>query len=300
MTQTATALSDFAPPECSDTHAPASRVILSSTGRHWPWLLVEEIERQPAISGRPNDADPLIAIQLSETIELKRTCETSRARGAATSSSTIDLRPHDTAPHWQWQRTPRVLLIHLRRSFLDNVARDMGLDLTADAIVPSIGAATDDPMVKSLGLALLQELKTPAPGGELNAESIARILAVRLLRELPNLTPAPPQGLSQTALARAREFILAHLDQSFAVADIAAHVGLSPYHFTRAFKQATGQTPHQYTMRQRLDHARHLLKTTSAPIAEISLAAGFSSQSHLCVAFRRFLDCTPSAYRKTL
>ena len=79
---------------------------------------------------------------------------------------------------------------------------------------------------------------------------------------------------------------------------LAGEVHLSPLYVVRAFRAAVGQTPHQYVLARRIEHARRLLVGTTLPIAEISLASGFSSQSHLSNWFRRIVGVTPAAYRK--
>jgi AraC family transcriptional regulator len=79
---------------------------------------------------------------------------------------------------------------------------------------------------------------------------------------------------------------------------MAAEVELSPLYLVRAFRAAVGQSPHQYVVSRRVEHARRLLSGTATPIADIALAAGFSSQSHLSNWFRRIVGVSPAVYRK--
>ena len=74
--------------------------------------------------------------------------------------------------------------------------------------------------------------------------------------------------------------------------------GLSPNYFLHAFKQSTGQTPHRYLTELRIARACELLQNPHRSIVDISLAVGFSSQSHLTTVFRRFMKTTPAAYRQ--
>jgi AraC family transcriptional regulator len=67
--------------------------------------------------------------------------------------------------------------------------------------------------------------------------------------------------------------------------------------FCRAFKRATGRPPHSYVLEQRVQRASELLAGSRRPIAEVALAVGFSSQSHLTTAFRKITGATPHAYR---
>jgi AraC family transcriptional regulator len=78
---------------------------------------------------------------------------------------------------------------------------------------------------------------------------------------------------------------------------LAGLLGISQFHFGRCFKQATGLTPHQYVLQQRLERAKHLLKETELPVMEIAMLCGFSSYSHLGKVIRQHTDLSPKAYR---
>ncbi len=91
--------------------------------------------------------------------------------------------------------------------------------------------------------------------------------------------------------------IQAHLDSKLKWAEIAAAVGLNPFAFGRAFKLATGITPHQYIIRCRLRRATRLLAREELPLADIALEVGCSCQTHLTTLFRKHLGTTPGAFR---
>ncbi len=79
---------------------------------------------------------------------------------------------------------------------------------------------------------------------------------------------------------------------------MAALVHLSPFHFSRAFKQSFGMPPHRYHMMRRVEAAKELLNTTKTPMTEIALRLGFSEASSLSAGFRRMTGVSPSAYRR--
>ena len=72
---------------------------------------------------------------------------------------------------------------------------------------------------------------------------------------------------------------------------------MSPPHFARLFKHATGLTPHQYVIRCRIAHAQRLVAETDLPLSEISLQVGCADQSHFTALFRTHVALTPQAYR---
>ena len=82
--------------------------------------------------------------------------------------------------------------------------------------------------------------------------------------------------------------------------DLAEVACLSPYHFSRSFKQAVGVGPQRYVMQRRIDRAKTLMRRTKQPLAMIAQEAGFSDQSHLTSIFRRETGVTPGRYRVAL
>src|SRR5262249_61294164 len=99
-------------------------------------------------------------------------------------------------------------------------------------------------------------------------------------------------GLSRHKLRRALETIHDNLNRDISLAEIAANVGISPYHFARLFKQSTGLAPHQYVLAQRIELAKTLLSEPRLPLAEIAGRLGFSDQSHFTAVFRRLTGTT--------
>jgi AraC family transcriptional regulator len=79
---------------------------------------------------------------------------------------------------------------------------------------------------------------------------------------------------------------------------LAQQTGFSPYHFARLFRQTTGESPHQFVLRLRIERAQQLLEKMDVPLSHIALESGFTDQSHLTQAFKRHLGQTPHAYRR--
>src|SRR3546814_16258255 len=94
------------------------------------------------------------------------------------------------------------------------------------------------------------------------------------------------------------QFIDENLAGAIAIPRLSNVAGLSPSHFLRLFKVATGQTPHQFIVRRRVEKAQHLLRGTSQPIAQIAFACGFSHQQHFSNVFPKFNGMTPANFRR--
>jgi transcriptional regulator GlxA family with amidase domain len=92
---------------------------------------------------------------------------------------------------------------------------------------------------------------------------------------------------------------MANLDRPLAVDDMAARALLSPRSFARRFRAATGTTPMQWLLRQRVLHAQRLLETTDLAVDRVAERCGFGTATALRVHFRRVVGTTPMAYRRT-
>jgi len=107
------------------------------------------------------------------------------------------------------------------------------------------------------------------------------------------------RGLSPSAKRRVLEYVDEHFDQQLTLESLANVARLSVHHFARAFRQSTGEPPHQYLLRRRIERATKMLKESELPLSEIALAVGFSDHSHFARHFRRLVGMSPGAARWT-
>jgi AraC family transcriptional regulator len=98
-------------------------------------------------------------------------------------------------------------------------------------------------------------------------------------------------------LQRVTEYIQQNLDKDLRLAELAALVYMSPYHFARLFKCTTGVPPHRFVVRQRIARASAFLATPELSVAQISRMVGFRTPSHFATVFRRVTGVTPRRYR---
>jgi AraC-like DNA-binding protein len=96
---------------------------------------------------------------------------------------------------------------------------------------------------------------------------------------------------------RVIEHIQQNLDEDLTLAELAAVVYMSPYHFARLFKCSTGLPPHQFVVRQRIARACAFLAAREPSIARISQMVGFGTPSHFTTVLRRVTGITPRGYR---
>lgn len=128
---------------------------------------------------------------------------------------------------------------------------------------------------------------------------LARALGGVLLRalHLRVFGDAKHQPKGPLDIARLDAHIENNLARRITVAELAQVVCLSPSHFHVQFKDSVGLTPHQYLLKSRLDRAARLLRESPLPLVRIAEECGFSSQSALTTATRRYLGLTPKRLR---
>jgi AraC family transcriptional regulator len=157
-----------------------------------------------------------------------------------------------------------------------------------------------DGFLSSTIAALANELYSPSERGSLYADTLADALAVHLVHISSRRAEIalPRCRLSGPALQRVCDLIEADVGGELSIAELAREAHLSPYHFSRAFKAATGLPPHGYLTARRIEHARELLATSEMALGEIALEVGFSSQAHFTDCFHRLVGVTPRDFRR--
>jgi AraC-like DNA-binding protein len=107
------------------------------------------------------------------------------------------------------------------------------------------------------------------------------------------MTPLPPAR----HLLRAKDLIDARYREALDVPTLARAAHLSPAHFSREFRRAFGETPHQYLLTRRLERAAALLRNTDRTVADICLVVGLRSVGSFTTSFTRTYGLSPTAYR---
>jgi AraC-like DNA-binding protein len=98
-------------------------------------------------------------------------------------------------------------------------------------------------------------------------------------------------------LLRAKDLVDAHYRERLDVPTMARAARLSTAHFSREFRRAFGETPHQYLLTRRMERAAALLRTTDRSVADICLTVGLRSVGSFTTTFGRAFGMSPTAYR---
>src|ERR1700735_211541 len=158
-----------------------------------------------------------------------------------------------------------------------------------------------DPRLSAMVAAVHAEMAAGFPSGRLFLDSVEQAMAVALVRGHATRHRAAQifrGGLGSARLRRIQELVQAKMDDDLSLDEMAQSVGLSTAHFARMFRKSTGETPHQFVLRQRLERAKTMLRTPGAGGLDVAVACGFKTQQHFAQVFRNVCGINPTGYRQ--
>ena len=158
-----------------------------------------------------------------------------------------------------------------------------------------------DPRLRGLVTAVHAEAVAGFPRGRLFLDSAEQEIATALVNGHA-VRHRPVQiyrgGLGSARLRRIRELIDAKIEDDLSLDEMAQSVGLSTAHFARMFRKSTGETPHQFVRRQRVERAKAILRAPGARVLDAAVACGFKTQQHFAQVFRDVCTVSPTEYRQ--
>jgi AraC family transcriptional regulator len=211
---------------------------------------------------------------------------------------TFSLAPPELAIPVEITGAYRVRVLAIEAQRLESLLRGVGASGTAplERLVATL--TLQDDQIQALLAAFWAEAGSTDAVARLLADGMTATLAARLLRLSGYTAPEPdPRALAPRRLRRALDYIDAHLADDIGLGDIAEAAGLSPYHFARAFRAATGLPPYRYLTQQRIARAQMLIATTDLSLAQIAFECGFGSQGQFTSTFTRIAGISPGRWR---
>ena len=162
------------------------------------------------------------------------------------------------------------------------------------------GTGFQDQAVHHIGASLLQGLRRPAEANQLFVDHMMLALTAHVAQAYGGLHNAEPigGGLAPWQAKRACEKLASDLGGKLTLQEIAAELGLSVSHFSRAFRTSVGLPPHQWLQRQRISAAKQLMAVRGLSLAEIAMSAGFANQSHFTRVFSTLVGVSPGVWRR--
>jgi DNA-binding GntR family transcriptional regulator/AraC-like DNA-binding protein len=105
-------------------------------------------------------------------------------------------------------------------------------------------------------------------------------------------------GLGPARLRRVTQLVQERIEEELSLEEMAESAGLSTAHFSKMFRKSTGESPHQFVLRLRVDRAKQMLRAVEARVLDVAVACGFKTQQHFARVFRRLCGASPTEYRQ--
>jgi AraC family transcriptional regulator len=158
-----------------------------------------------------------------------------------------------------------------------------------------------DPRLTALVAVARAEMVAGFPSGRLFLDSVEQAMAVALVKDHA-VRHRPVQiyrgGLGSARLRRIEELVHAKMGDDLSLDEMAQSIGLSTAHFARMFRKSTGETPHQFVLRQRVERAKVMLRAPDTRVLDVAVACGFKTQQHFAQVFSDVCGVSPTRYRQ--
>jgi AraC family transcriptional regulator len=158
-----------------------------------------------------------------------------------------------------------------------------------------------DPRLRALVSSVHAETVGGFPRGRLFLDSIEQEIATALVdghAVRRHSVQIYQGGLGSARLRKIKELIDANMEDDLSLDEMAQSVGLSTAHFARMFRKSTGETPHQFVRRQRVERAKSILRDHDTRVLDVAVTCGFKTQQHFAQVFRDLCGVSPTEYRQ--
>jgi len=105
-------------------------------------------------------------------------------------------------------------------------------------------------------------------------------------------------GLTPASVRRVAELVREKIEGELSLDEMAESAGFSTGYFSQMFRKSTGETPHQFLLRHRMERAKEMLGDPHARVLDVAVACGFKTQQHFARVFRKMCGASPTQYRQ--
>lgn len=242
-----------------------------------------------------------VLVMLSTQARRHVALNSDRAQCGTAPLGSVEIVPCGSELFAQWDGCKENVLVALSP---DRIRQLAGREFDAEGFEwhpPPLGCV--DTRAQAIARIIRDEMQSGAPGAHDCVEALLTVLGIHVLRRYSSLgaklCSRPRGGLAPTTWRRVDDFIRSNLSAKLGVDRLAQVARMSPSHFTRSFRESSGQSPHQYVLAARVEAARQMVLHSDRPLAQIAQLSGFSSNSHMTYTLMRVLGSNPTEMRRS-
>ncbi len=280
------------------SEVPEEVVDIARIGRSHATICVPVMSPLEIASTRP--CDDLILCCLSQpNPRVRWRYDGDRWRESPLRRGQLIVMPSRVCDEWQSEHAYRAIELAIPRQEIERILSEAGIRQSID--FPALTErGFNDAFLAETARKFPSLIRHPGAHDAIFADALVEVVVIALadLALGRSLTRRPVRRLSFAEMRRLSEFAATHLADGISLRDFAALLNMTEFHFSRAFKVTTGQSPHQWLLDRRVDRARLLLASTPRLSGEeIARQCGFADHPHLARVLRRLTGATMSELR---
>lgn len=272
---------------------------LCSASSGWRGALLRRWRGTSPDMEQPRLDQPYIVLHLDGAKRITR-----RGDGPAltvdAAAAAITAVPAGAAHSWSTQGPIGFAHLYLDPAFVGRTVQEK-FDRDPRSVVLNECVGSDSPLLRALFTAMIAQVEAPGFASRLVLDTLLQGFLVQLLCELSTLNDAmrgASHSLAPRRLRRVLDYIEANLADEIELDDLVHVAGGSRFHFSRAFRDATGFPPYRYLVHRRVNAAKSLLLDADLSIEQISERCGFKSSAQFSVMFKQMFGTTPARFRR--
>jgi len=248
----------------------------------------------------PPMADHVIMTYYGEDREIRLQSD-GRRIASRTRPGSITIIPEGSDGRWDVAGSIEVSHVYLPASRLQAIADVLAKGQRIELLDR---VAFDDPVAARIMELLSRDASISDASSRLFVEQAIDLFCIQLVRghssvgALPD--PEVKRGLAPWQVKRVTEYMIEHIGEELSLNELAGILHISRFHFITAFRQATGKTPHEWLVLQRIGVAKKLLRDRFLSITEVGLSVGYGTPSAFSAAFRKVVGVNPTDFRRSL
>jgi AraC family transcriptional regulator len=278
---------------------------MSSMDLGWNGVIIRYYREPASMKLRvvPSLPDLHIVVILSASLEFEqRTGNEPWTKTSIAMGDVFIIPPHTPTYQMRWENKSFIpvetLQIFLAQGLFSDIAEhELGIDFSSFYFVER--DPIKDPFIFQMAVLFKNILATKGLGEKYFAETLAKSIALHILREHAHFEinkKTNHSALPGYRLNKVKQFITDHLTEPIRLEDLATIAGMSVFHFSRLFKAATGLSPNQYVIHEKMNKAKELLLQHNESVAQVAYTLGFENASHFSAQFKKVTGIPPTQF----
>ena len=264
-----------------------------------PFRMIE-VEQTDHDFSDPDVPECVLAMPLSASAENRWSWDMGDGwRNDSAVPGRILVLPAGVESRWRVRGRRNLLLLTIPSSTLRRILGAAMPDDPTGALRPLAQCTWEDQLVQQLMLCLWHASLAGNATDRLLVDGAMTTLVSHVLQRAGiEERPARHVTLAAWRLKRVHEFVDAHLHEEIDIVTLSEAAGLSVRHFTRAFREEVGVTPHRWLMARRIERAMELIRHGDQPLTQIARSCGFAAKSHFTRVFRQVTGEPPKRWQQ--